>query len=209
MRKVFLCIVCVGMILDISAQDLQTTPMSMPKHEIYAGLGLLNDNQLVALTADIIGTIFTGGYLVQPGSYHAFTPFAGYRYWFTKRFGLGGIFAFDVNSVKVYNGTDLNDHTVLMREVNRYYMTFAVEPIFNYMYRPSCQLYGYFGLGGTIVTFGNVIFDDGSNANISRVPYVNVHITPIGVRFGNEFGGFVEIGYGYKGILNAGISYRF
>ena len=100
MKKVFLCLVCVGLILKISVQELQHTQVSMPKHEVYAGLGLLNDNQVIAMVADIIGTIFTGGYLVQPHEYQAFTPSVGYRYWFTKRFSLGAIFAYDVNSVK-------------------------------------------------------------------------------------------------------------
>ena len=205
MKKVILSFLCVGMFLNISAQELQTAPMPVPKHELYAGLGLLNDNQLFAITDDLVSAVLTLGYLVEPGSYHAFTPFAGYRYWVTKRFGLGGIFAYDVNSVKVFNSDDPKQK----REVNRYYMTFAIEPIFNYVSKPSWQLYGYLGLGGTIVSFGSANFNDGSKVEITRVPYVNVHITPIGVRFGKEFGGFVEFGYGYKGLLNAGVSYRF
>ena len=209
MKKVFLFLACVGMFFDISAQELQTAQISMPKHEIYAGFGLLNDNQILAMATDIVGTIVTLGYLVRPGSYRAFTPFMGYRYWFSKHFGLGGIFAFDYNSVKVYNGTDPKDQSVQMREINRYYMTFAVEPTFNYVYKPAWQLYGYLGLGGTIVTFADATFNDGTKAIISRLPYVNVHFTPIGMRFGKEFGGFLEFGYGYKGILNAGFSYRF
>ena len=208
MKKVWLCLVCVGMSLAISAQELQNAQASMPKHEVYAGLGLLNDNQVVAMIADAVGTIFTGGYLVQPDSYQALTPFIGYRYWLTNRFGLGGTFAYDVNSVKVYNGTN-DDRTTQMRKMNRYYMTFAVEPTYNYVYKPTFQLYGSLGLGVTIVSFENATFDDGTDADVSRLPYVNVHFTPIGARFGKEFGGFVELGYGYKGILNAGISYRF
>ena len=205
MKKLFLSLLCVGLILEITAQELENVQQSMPKHEIYTGLGLLNDNQMVAMLADVISTVVTLGYLVEPGTYHAFTPFIGYRYWFTKRFSLGGIFAFDVNSVKVYNSADPKQK----REVNRYYMTFAVEPKFNYISKPAFQLYGYLGLGATIVTFANANFDDGSQAEISRVPYFNVHVTPIGARFGKEFGGFVELGYGYKGIINAGVSYRF
>jgi len=205
MKRLFLCLVFVGMIFDISAQELQDTQVSVPKHEVYAGLGLLNDNQMIAMVSDVIVTVLTLGYAIEPGSYQALTPFLGYRHWFTKRFSLGGIFAFDVNSVKVYNSADPKQK----REVNRYYMTFAVEPKFNYISKPAFQLYGYLGLGATIVTFANANFDDGSQAEISRVPYFNVHVTPIGARFGKEFGGFVELGYGYKGIINAGVSYRF
>ena len=199
MKKVLFCLVFVGMFHNISAQEMQ-------KNEVYAGLGLLNDNQMIAMLADVVGTIFTGGYLVQPGTYRAYTPFIGFRYGFTNRFSLGGIFAFDVNSVKVFNGDSPDKQ---MREINRYYMTYAIEPKFNYIAKPAFQLYGYLGFGATVVTFGKAIFDNGSEAEISRVPYFNMHVTPLGVRFGKEFGGFVEFGYGYKGILNGGLSYRF
>jgi hypothetical protein len=137
--------------------------------------------------------------------YLPFTPFVGYRYWFSQRFGLGGTFAFDVNSVKLYNG---NNTAEQMQKINRYYMTVAVEPTLNYISRASWQLYGYFGFGGTIVMFSKAAFGD-ETASISHKPYINVHITPIGLRFGKQFSGFVEVGYGYKGIVNVGLSYRF
>lgn len=34
-------------------------------------------------------------------------------------------------------------------------------------------------------------------------------ITPFSIRVGKRWGGYAEIGYGYKGILSAGFSYRF
>ena len=209
MKKVLLCLASIGMILNISAQESPKAEMSFPKHEIYAGLGMLNDNQMIAMLSDIVGAVVTVGYLVRPDSYRVYTPFFGYRCQFAKHFSLGAIVAFDANSVKVYNGTNISDPAVSMRKVNRRYMTFAVEPTFNYMCRPSLQLYGYVGLGGTVVSFSNTKFDDGTSTNVSRLPFINAHITPIGIRFGKALGGFAEFGYGYKGILNVGISCRF
>ena len=201
MKKVFLCIVCVGLIFEISAQEMQSTP----KQEVYVGLGLLNDNQMMAMISDIVSTVITLGYLVEPGTYRPFTPFLGYRFWFTERFSLGAAFAYDVNSVKVYNSNTPDQK----REVNRKYMTFAVEPAFNYVSKSAFKLYGYLGLGVTIIHFENAVFNDGSEAELTRLPFFNAHFTPIGMRFGKEFGGFLEFGYGYKGILNAGVSFRF
>ena len=34
------------------------------------------------------------------------------------------------------------------------------------------------------------------------------HINAIGFRFGKSIGGFLELGYGYKGILNFGFSLK-
>ena len=38
--------------------------------------------------------------------------------------------------------------------------------------------------------------------------FFNSQWTPLGLYFGDNFGGFVELGFGYKGLLNAGIAYR-
>ena len=218
MKKVLLSLVCCAgiMIFNVSAQEVQNAPASVPKQEVYAGFGLLNDNQMIAMIGDVIGTIFTLHYLVEPNEYKAFTPFVGYRYNFTKRFSLGGMFAFDSNSVKVAkdmnNNGNLDENELLNKQiVKRRYITLAIEPKFNYVAKPSFQLYGYFGLGITIINFGSISkFANGEQPEMDkRLPHVNAHFTPIGARFGKEFGGFVELGYGYKGILNAGLSYCF
>ena len=217
MKKVILCLVFIGMIFHISAQELENAQVSVPKHEVYAGLGLLNDNQVAAMIGDVIGTIFTLGYLVKPNEYKALTPFVGYRYNFAKRFSLGGMFAYDSNSVKVakdmdYNGKLDKDELLNKQIVNRHYLTFAVEPKFNYVAKPAFQLYGYLGLGITIINFGSVnkFANEKEQPEMKkRLTHLNAHFTPVGARFGKEFGGFVELGYGYKGIFNAGISYLF
>lgn len=40
-------------------------------------------------------------------------------------------------------------------------------------------------------------------------PLPGFHINALGMRFGNKFGGFIEFGVGTKGLINAGLSYRF
>jgi hypothetical protein len=37
----------------------------------------------------------------------------------------------------------------------------------------------------------------------------NFQITAVGVRLGKSLGGFMELGFGYKGLLNFGLSYQF
>ena len=57
-----LCLACIGLILDISAQNLPKAEIKESKHEVYAGLGLFNDNQMIALIGDVIGSVLTLGY---------------------------------------------------------------------------------------------------------------------------------------------------
>ena len=47
----------------------------------------------------------------------------------------------------------------------------------------------------------------------TRVPnnrtHFNAYCSPVGIKFGKKLGGYIEIGIGYKGMINGGISYRF
>ena len=38
---------------------------------------------------------------------------------------------------------------------------------------------------------------------------VAMQFTPIGIRYGKSFGGFAEIGAGYKGVINFGVNVKF
>ena len=39
--------------------------------------------------------------------------------------------------------------------------------------------------------------------------FIRPNITAFGASFGSAFFGFIEVGYGYKGIVSAGFGYRF
>ena len=48
----------------------------------------------------------------------------------------------------------------------------------------------------------------GSADETGAKPY-GFQATPIGARFGRQFGYFVELGFGYKGIIHGGAAFRF
>jgi hypothetical protein len=180
---------------------------NVPHNEFYAGAGFLNDNQLLSFTGDMLGTVLTLGQAVQMDRYWFITPSVGYRYWFNRKVGLGLHFAFDKNSVKaLYRVNDIttNDDDE-WRVHNRYFYTMAVDFSLNYMNKPACQLYGNIGFGATLVQFSD---NTDPEARLKQFPYFNMHISPIGVRVGRTVAGFAEIGWGYKGFINAGISVK-
>ncbi|MDR0790173.1 MAG: hypothetical protein LBO06_05220 [Bacteroidales bacterium] len=194
-RKLSITLLLALFAMSSQAQTTTSTDQLLKKHEITAGLGLVSDIQLVTLIGDVGATIVTGGYFVKPGSYSAFAPFATYRYWFNKRIALGGSFLIDFNSVmlkKEVHGT-FEEHT-------RIYPTITAEFVVNYVYRPVWQLYGLIGAGATIAIV--------SNSDFPSLGFFNMHISPLGLRVGKDIGGFIEFGYGYKGIINAGVSVR-
>ena len=206
MKKLFTtCMLGLTMIIASPAQTVPT----VQHHEFYAGLGLLNSNQVLSMFGDLIGTIFTLGHAVQPGSYWAFTPSIGYKYWFNNYIGLGAHFAFDKNSVKaVYDAGSLaTTDDDKWATHNRYFWTMALDFNWNYMNKPMCQLYGDIGMGASVVRFSNNR-PDNPEATLKQFPFFNMHLSPFGVRVGNKVGGFAEFGWGYKGFINAGVSVK-
>lgn len=81
----------------------------------------------------------------------------------------------------------------------------AAEAQFHYIDRPQWSLYGIAGagLGRTFAkNYGTVTSEK------NKYPLVTIQVTPIGLRYGKTVGLFAELGYGYKGIVNTGISLR-
>ena len=198
MKKMFTLLVLCAMTLSIQAQEIvkEKKEVSDKKHEIAVSVGVVNDVQMIVWFADMLGTIFTLGYFVQPDKYYPWTPSISYRYWFNERFGLGAAYAFDMNSVQIRKESDAD-----FEIRNRYFSTIVVEGVLHYMNRPYCQIYGMLGLGVTIANIPK------SEIRTWAVP--NFHVAPFGVRVGRNYGGFLELGWGYKGILNVGFSAKF
>ena len=192
MRRFCLIVAFVSLMGSMHAQE------EVKHHEIIGAVGLFNDVQFISGLSDFIGTVFTLGYVVQPGKYSAFTPNIGYRYWFNKRIGLGVSYAMDFNSVKIRKTTD---SVTFFEERQRYFSTITAEFACNYMVKPICQLYGMVGMGATIANI--------PKSEIKQWIFFNMQLTPIGVRVGRDVAGFIEFGWGYKGLINAGLSVKF
>ncbi|NDC41164.1 MAG: hypothetical protein EBZ77_06370, partial [Chitinophagia bacterium] len=97
--------------------------------------------------------------------------------------------------------------------------SYGGEVIFTYWRSRNSALYALGGLGITTSriyqqnsdwfyaqgVYNGVNIFGPKEATIWKVA-PNVQITPLGFRFGRQLKGFVELGYGYRGILSGGIS---
>jgi len=83
----------------------------------------------------------------------------------------------------------------------------AAEGQFHYIDRPEWSFYGIAGAGLGSTHERNSRTTTGT-VEKERYPLVTIQVTPLGVRYGKTAGVFAELGYGYKGILNAGMSIR-
>ncbi|RLD71800.1 MAG: hypothetical protein DRJ10_19140 [Bacteroidetes bacterium] len=108
-----------------------------------------------------------------------------------------------------YNQTvgDIYNVGQLEGELNREFITVAVEGQYRYQNMNKVQLYSGIGIG---YTFGNETLNppasSGNATSIGSINSIAWQINAIGIRVGKSFAGFAEFGYGYKGIVNVGLS---
>ncbi len=128
----------------------------------------------------------------------------GYRYQINHRFKLGMDLGFSPAKEQVFKKA--SDKTASKEtSISRFLVIPTVE--FSYWRNNWVNLYGSAGVGlmATRRTEKN-----NNNAKPTNVKEFAYQINPIGVRMGNKtIGGFVEAGYGYKGLITAGISLNF
>ncbi len=90
--------------------------------------------------------------------------------------------------------------------IDRRYYSIAFHADYRYINNGLIQAYSGFGIGYSYVNESldqlNVEQSD-TATSLNKLAY---QITAVGLRIGKQFGGFVEFGYGYKGIVNVGIS---
>ncbi len=94
-------------------------------------------------------------------------------------------------------------------ELVRTFYNMAFEGQYRYQNLNKVQLYSGVSVGYSLGKEELLPPEDSGkskvNGDISRIAY---QINAIGIRFGDQIGGYLELGYGYKGIINAGISFQ-
>ncbi|MDR1743854.1 MAG: hypothetical protein LBR48_08595 [Dysgonamonadaceae bacterium] len=181
----------------VGAQD------DFKRHELEGGLGIWNTSQIVFTLSDALSnSLGIGGMNVNnlSGSpaFHV-----GYKYWLTERFGVGATLAMGSESGNVFNL-----EKQYQGQIQRYYSNVAAEAAFNYI---NSEIFKVYALGGVGGLFLNQKYepDGGSGTDKNdKGLFLDYQITPIGIKVGKNVGGFAEVGFGYKGIVNIGLFVR-
>ena len=182
------------------------TAQETGNHEIRVGAG----DALPVTLGHSIANSFIDGIIASLGNYtlednnSEFTlPMftAGYRYNITDRIKIG----LDVGYLRI-NGdlrvthNDTGEKSIIKQTTNYY----AVLPSgqVSYYKKGIVNLYGSVNAG---VIFGN----SKRNSETTTTTAFAYQVNPIGIRVGKQWGGYAELGYGYKGFANIGMSYTF
>jgi opacity protein-like surface antigen len=198
------CFTIVMCAQPMAAQKSSETP-SLRGSEITISYGNFTSSTFFMEMASLTEIIVTLG-LVQdninitnPTGVVSFT----YLYNFNKLIALGGSLGYEYASGYLTNSKGITTGNIYMNFAN-----LAVECDFTYRVWENVKLYGMVGLAATWLN-ANYSYSDPSHGNLiisSVIP--NLQVTPFGIRFGKQVGGFMEIGFGYKGWVNAGLSVK-
>jgi opacity protein-like surface antigen len=177
------------------------------KNEIDLGIGVWSSSEIVGTLSDVIVSNLTQVKMENKkyiGAIHA-----GYKYAVSNRFALGPVFTYDrgTSTSDVPFRDELGNDIGYGKFTSNYY-SLALEGDYKYINSDKFKLYSLVGVGPT---FLNQSFkeDNSSEDKSQSKTFFNYQVTPIGIKYGDSFGVFAELGFGYKGILCAGVFYRF
>ena len=193
MKRYFIMIVATMMaVLSVNAQTDEL------KNEIgvFYGFGSASD-----IISDI-GSAFT----FSTGDQTSFWGPIGVEYFYR----LSKVVA--VGAVAEYAGCKWDGSNSVEGSLSTSYITFMPTVKFNWLRREHFGMYSSLSAGVMFASLKSS--DDYKDPKHSEDPDENVtsfmfNVNPIGVEFGGAFRGFAELGFGEKGILCAGIRYKF
>ncbi len=171
-------------------------------NDISMGYGLVTSNQIFDVTADVLTSV------ILPGIYSTSnTQFSGgfifnYKNSISDNWNAGLTFSYDFITKDVFIQREKRG------DLDRKYMTIAGEIDYRYFKREIFQMYSLVGIGYTFLRDKYMPIVENEISNDSS-GFFNFQISLIGLRIGKELAFYTEFGFGYKGILNFGLSYQF
>ncbi len=200
MKKTLIIVSLACCILSAKAQDFK-------KHEFYLGIGYYCHDDFMVKGAMFIDNIFQRNYdipkLERLPDFHF-----SYKFRPVKRLAVGAVFTYSCFMGEVFQKTSLESAgTIKMGDLEYNYYTVAGEMDIYYVAGNIFKFYGALGFG---YTFGNIEYRTvGDELREKKSNHFNFQFSPISFKVGGRAGGYLEIGYGYKGVLNGGVFFNF
>ncbi|MNV02831.1 hypothetical protein D3C71_930710 [compost metagenome] len=167
-------------------------------NEFYAGVGLLSTNAILDLGTNILVTGFSAGHINYQNNKSIPAIGIGYKIAPADRWMIGLDMYYESSKSDVYFD-DVHDG------IARYsYLTIGLGTDYHYISSSWFQMYSGLAIA---YSFQNGKYK-GSNNDIQNTQqnYINFHLNALGFRFGKTFAVFAELGFGYKGLIHAGLS---
>lgn len=166
----------------------------VPKNETYASYGFFSVQEIASELAYVI--IFT--FAAEDFTIKAPVGpiIAGYRRNLSEHFSVG--------LQGSYSGFD-KEYTILSSskiKIQSKFITVMLNSNYSYIPRNIVQFYS--GLSA-----GFSVFSESDSLESESKTVFAFHVNALGIRVGKSIGGFLELGFGFNGIINAGLSVKF
>ena len=173
-------------------------PSNKRQLEITGSFGLVSGSQVSSGLHESEKTI----------TYNSGASFVTARYFLYNRLALGvsGGMAGEHGQY-----ADPRHPTVISRTYTMSITTVAVEVYYIYLFKKYFEAYTLFGAGPgftTTTTITNPNLITAASTTTQSTSGMRAQYTPIGIRVGGRVGAFAELGLGYKGIFNGGLSFK-
>ena len=195
MKKFLLLVFITFLGLNLKAQ-------SFDHHEFSLSYGVLTPDRFYTFKSSILDDQLPDSRYIRDNYKSNGNLFLTYRFVSLNEFLVwGGTVGYGTSSAEVYY---LGQKQGI---VERQFISGAFELQYRYVNNGDFQMYSGLGVG---VTAGKEQFTAeaaGMNSNNRTMILPGYQINLAGVRFGKRLGVYLELGYGYKGIMNIGIAY--
>lgn len=185
-----------------------TTAKSKPTHHMAFQAGVATLPQILNGLGEVFYYAFSAGSNRYTNKTRTGGLYAQYHYSPNRQIRFGASVGLDNQQGDIERESSTNLYTKYGAYYNKT-KTIGLECLFVYNKNERTKLYGKIGLGmhefSQTVTYVNPMMPDAS----VRYNYFSGQLTPIGIEIGRELSGFAEFGFGYNGILSAGIRGKF
>ncbi len=173
------------------------------RHDISAGYGVITYDEVTGVMSSVLTTILTLANANRQNMRWTGAFSLGYKYRAGKLFPVGISVSYEKMSSDLTN----KDGDLVGWE-NGEYITIMAEGQIRYVRKRVFQMYSGLGLGYTFAS-SDIRFVNDAQSNKDHFNHFNFQANLLGFRVGTVVGGFLELGFGYKGIVNFGISAQF
>jgi hypothetical protein len=204
----------------LASSLLASGQTNYPRHEINLGYGYLSKEQIhngvLSLNKvdkgpsdqeQIISKLYEGTGLNPSLSDIKRTGAVvlGYKIAVTHWLWAGVSVAFDKEHSDISTWEKTDSRYIKVGSYSRTALSIAAEAKAVYFAKGLVSIYGSAGFGSCIIDQkieGNTKTDNRASN------YFTLHLSPFGLRIGRKAGGFLETGFGYKGICHLGFNYQ-
>lgn len=194
MKKFLILLICLSSYPAANAQFIY--------HDLTASYGFATSYQIMDVIEDVLVATFSFGTYEKEDYNYSGALFVSYKYAPSYRINTGVALGIDRVS------GDLIQNDVKYGDFTESHTTLALEADYRWVKQEVIQFYTMLGLGYTLNTETGS-YNTTGQTDTETSSNVAFQVTPIGMRIGRKLGGFAELGFGYKGIMNFGLSYRF